>query len=298
MPSQSQIEPIFVVASHFSTSVSITTPTSLVSKSNTWKLVAVASPTFSSDQMKLGSRDAEQRGMLTEETLGKAKEAKLQAEDVAALVAAVVSHSQGVRSELDKQKNSGLISDVQEKITSTTVTIVAAASVAKAAAAAARIASNAALQAKLMADEALVSSANIHPGQSSNDVSILGKTTYASILKGDYGTNCSCSILVAAREATRRRVEVASTASKRAENLDAIVKAAELAAEVVSQAGKIVAMGDPLPLNELVEVGLEGYWKASQVFSEPVVRLNNMNRVQDDNNVEEGPDKHPKVFPI
>lgn len=148
-----------------------------------------------------------------------------------------------------------------------------------------------------MADEALVSSANIHPGQSSDGVSILGKATPASILKGDDGTNCSSSILVAAREAARRRVEAASAASKRAENLDAIVKAAELAAEAVSQAGKIVAMGDPLPLSELVEAGPEGYWKASQVLSEPVVRLNNTNRVQADNNVEEGPDKHPKVTP-
>ncbi|CBI38143.3 unnamed protein product, partial [Vitis vinifera] len=73
-------------------------------------------------------------------------------------------------------------------------------------------------------------------------------------------------------------VSTASAASKRAENLDAIVKAAELAAEAVSQAGKIVAMGDPLPLSELVEAGPEGYWKASQVLSEPVVRLNNTNR--------------------
>uniref|UniRef100_F6I1M3 Agenet-like domain-containing protein n=2 Tax=Vitis vinifera TaxID=29760 RepID=F6I1M3_VITVI len=150
---------------------------------------------------------------------------------------------------------------------------------------------------KLMADEALVSSANIHPGQSSDGVSILGKATPASILKGDDGTNCSSSILVAAREAARRRVEAASAASKRAENLDAIVKAAELAAEAVSQAGKIVAMGDPLPLSELVEAGPEGYWKASQVLSEPVVRLNNTNRVQAGNNVEEDPDKHPKVSP-
>lgn len=297
LPSQSQTEPIPVVTSHFSTSVSITTPASLVSKSNTGKLVAAASPTFLSDQMKLGSRDAEQRSMLTEETLGKVKEAKLQAEDAAALAAAAVSHSQGVWSELDKQKNSGLISDVQAKIASAAVAIAAAASVAKAAAAAARIASNAALQAKLMVDEALVSSANIHPGQSSDGVSILGKATPASILKGDDGTNCSSSILVAAREAARRRVEAASAASKRAENLDAIVKAAELAAEAVSQAGKIVAMGDPLPLSELVEAGPEGYWKASQVLSEPVVRLNNTNRVQADNNVEEGPDKHPKVTP-
>ncbi|CBI37358.3 unnamed protein product, partial [Vitis vinifera] len=115
------------------------------------------------------------------------------------------------------------------------------------------------------------------------------------IVKG-YGVRLllMASILVAAREAARRRVEAASAASKRAENLDAIVKAAELAAEAVSQAGKIVAMGDPLPLSELVEAGPEGYWKASQVLSEPVVRLNNTNRVQADNNVEEGPDKHPK----
>lgn len=290
LPSQSQTESIPVVTSHFSTSVSITAPASLVSKSNTGKLLAAVSPTFSSDQMKLGSQDAEQTGFLTEETLGKVKEAKLQAEDAAALAAAAVSHSQGVWSELDKHKNSGLVSDVQAKISSAAVAIAAAASVAKAAAAAARIASNAALQAKLMADEALVSSANIHPG---DGVGILGKATPASILKGDDGTNCSSSIIIAAREAARRRVEAASAASRRAENLDAIVKAAELAAEAVSQAGKIVAMGDPLPLSELVEAGPEGYWKPSQVLSEPLVRLN-MNCEQADKNVEEGSDKLPK----
>lgn len=294
LPPESQTESIPAATSHFSTSVSITTPASLVSKSNIGKPFAAASPTFLSEQMKVGNQDAEQRGILTEETLGKVKEAKLQAEEAAALAAAAVSHGQGVWSELDKQKNSGLISDVQAKVASAAAAVAAAASVAKAAAAAARIASNAALQAKLMVDEALVSNANIHPGQSSDGVSIVGKATPASILKGDDGTNCSSSIIVAAREAARRRVEAASAASKRAENLDAIVKAAELAAEAVSQAGKIVAMGDPLTLSELVEAGPEGYWRAPQVFSEPVVKLNNTNREQANNNVDEGPSKHTK----
>jgi hypothetical protein len=62
--------------------------------------------------------------------------------------------------------------------------------------------------------------------------------------------------------------------------LDAILKAAELAAEAVSQAGKIVAMGDPLPVSELVKAGPEGYWRVQQMPCEQGVILNNENREQ------------------
>nr|XP_043612889.1 uncharacterized protein LOC122584881 isoform X2 [Erigeron canadensis] len=48
---------------------------------------------------------------------------------------------------------------------------------------------------------------------------------------------------------------------------DAILKAAEMAAEAVSQAGKIVAMSEPVPLRDLIEAGPEGYWKTPQSAS-------------------------------
>ncbi|CAL9093002.1 unnamed protein product [Musa textilis] len=73
----------------------------------------------------------------------------------------------------------------------------------------------------------------------------------------------SCSIISTAREATRKRAEATSAAIKRAENLDAILKCAEMAAEAVSQAGTVITMGDPLPSSicDLVEAGPEGHWK-------------------------------------
>ncbi|KAE8730687.1 G2484-1 protein [Hibiscus syriacus] len=96
----------------------------------------------------------------------------------------------------------------------------------------------------------------------------LGKATPASILRGEDVATSSNSVIAAAKEASRRRVEAASASSKRAKNMDAIVKAAELAAEAVSQAGKIV-MGGPFPLTELVDAGPETYWKVPHASSEP-----------------------------
>ncbi|KAJ4838545.1 hypothetical protein Tsubulata_032876 [Turnera subulata] len=83
-------------------------------------------------------------------------------------------------------------------------------------------------------------------------------STPIDLKKGDDGTSSSGSILFAAREAARKKVEAASAASKRAENVDAIIRAAELAAEAVSQAGNLVTLGDPLSLTELVAAGPEG----------------------------------------
>ncbi|XP_059645653.1 uncharacterized protein LOC132287151 [Cornus florida] len=284
--------PAPAVTSHFSTSVAVTT-SGFASKSNADKIVADVIATSSTDQLKRGDQNAEQKVIISEETFSKVVEAKLQAEDAATHAAAAVSHSQSVWSQLDKQKNSGLISDVEAKIGSAAVAIAAAAAVAKAAAAAAKIASSAALQAKLMADEALVSNGTGNPTQRtaffpSDVVHNLGKATPTSILKGGDGSNFSNSVIVAAREAARRRIEAASAASKHAENLDAIVKAAELAAEAVSQAGIIVAMGNPLPLSELVVAGPEGYWKVPQITSEEGVKLKDVNKEQSDTDKIEG----------
>ncbi|KAG8486657.1 hypothetical protein CXB51_020039 [Gossypium anomalum] len=267
--SQSESVSATVVTSNVSTPAAITTLATVVSKSSTDKFVT----SVPVDHLEKGEQDSDQRVALSEETFGKLQEAQKQAEDASALAAAAVHHSQEIWNQLGKHKNSGLEPDFETELTSAAAAIAAAASVAKAAAAAAKVASNAALQAKLMADEALVSSGykNSVPTNAiaPDNVKKLGKATPASILRGENATTSSNSIIIAAREAARRRVEAASAASKRAENMDAIVKAAELAAEAVSQAGKIVAMGEPFPLTELVDAGPEAYWKVPQASPEP-----------------------------
>lgn len=274
---QSQLEFTSALCSHISASVAITTAVGNVPKSTVEKSVMSVSTLSHVDRLK-SDRMVEKR-ILSEESLGKVKEARGHAEEAAALSAAAVSHSLEIWNQLDKQKNSGLVSDIEAKLASVAVAVAAAAAVAKAAAAAANVASNAALQVKLMADEALISSKYENPCQSNElyeGMNKLGKATPASILMGANGT--TSSIIVAAKEAARRRVEAASAAAKRAENMDAIVKAAELAAEAVSQAGKIVTMGDPLPLSDLVEAGPEGCWGKAQESSQQVGLLKEMTR--------------------
>ncbi|KAI4327133.1 hypothetical protein L6164_019632 [Bauhinia variegata] len=263
---QSHLETIPAVSSHTSTSVAITTPVGNVPKTTIEKSIVPLSLLSPADHLK---NDRSIEKILSEETLAKVKEARIHAEKAAADSAAAVSHSLEIWKQLNKQKNSGLVPDIEAKLASVAVSVAAAAAVAKAAAAAANVASNAALQAKLMADEALLSSDYENAFQNSRislseGMNNLGKATPASILKVTNGTDGSSSIIVAAKEASRRRVEAASAATKRAENMDAIVKAAELAAEAVSQAGKIVTMGDPLPLSDLVEAGPEGCWRTAQ----------------------------------
>ncbi|XP_057993525.1 uncharacterized protein LOC110651242 isoform X2 [Hevea brasiliensis] len=283
LPSQLHVEPIVasVVSGPVSTSIAITTSVGFISKAPTEKFITSVTPASSSDLIKGGH--VEPRAIFSEDTLGQIKEARLQAENASALATSAVNHSREIWDQLDKQRNSGFLPDVETKLASAAVAIAAAAAVAKAAAAAAKVASNAALLAKLMAEEAVVSGGHHNPSQInfnslSDGMKNLGKATPASILKGDDGTNSSSSILVAAREAARRRVETALAASKRAENMDAIVKAAELAAEAVSQAGKIVAMGDPVPLSELLAAGPGAYWKVAQVTSELVSKSNDNGR--------------------
>ncbi|KAI3874807.1 hypothetical protein MKW98_019380 [Papaver atlanticum] len=232
----------------------------------------------------VGHADTEQQSgtVLSEETCRQIDQAQQQAEEASSLATAAVNHSQSVWAQLAIQKSSGLVSDLEAKLASAAVAIAAAAAVAKAAAAAAKIASDAALQAKLMADEVLVLPCQL--GNISSDACLHGGVknmgnfvSPASILKGKDRTNNSDSILVVAREAAKKRVEAASAATRRAQNLDAVVKAAGMAAEAVSQASTIIAMGDPVPftLQELVEAGPENYWKAQQhhLFSDQTAKL-------------------------
>ncbi|CAA6656156.1 unnamed protein product [Spirodela intermedia] len=236
-------------------------------------LSAISSSVSPTHFQLIGDHGKEQKAMLSEETCSKIEQAKLQAEDAAAFAAAAIKHSEGIWSQLTIQRNSGQASEIEAMLASAAVAAAAASSVAKAAAAAAKVASDAAMQAKLMFDEAVSSrtgsdtlaSQIFYNDQGTN----LPRATPVSVFKGKDKATSSTSVISAAKEAARRRVEAASAASKRAENLDAIVKAAELAAVAVCQAGAVIAMGDPLPftLNDLVEAGPEGYWKAPNAAS-------------------------------
>nr|XP_043629576.1 uncharacterized protein LOC122600862 isoform X4 [Erigeron canadensis] len=215
-----------LATNHSSTLASLSTPLPIISKSN-------------HGELSRGDQNME-KIVTTKDIESKIEESKVQAVDAAVHATAAVSHCQSLWSQLETQKSSGLVSDDEAKLASSAVSIAAASSVAKVAAAAAKIASNVAEQAKLMAEEVFRSS-----------------RTESNIILHDKAN----TVISAAREAARRRIEAASAASKHAENLDAIVKAAELAAEAVSQAGTIVSMGNPLTIRELVEAGPEGYWK-------------------------------------
>ncbi|KAK3434615.1 hypothetical protein EUGRSUZ_D02089 [Eucalyptus grandis] len=270
--SQSLVEPgsITTLTSHQSASVPAANITGFLSETSMGKHnVSVPSP-IPLGNSKAGEQD--KKSVLPEESIIKVKEARRQAEDAAASAAAAIGHSQEIWNRLNEQKDSGLVAAAEVTLASAAVAIAAAASVAKAAAAAASVASNAALQAKLMAEEALNPSST---NQISNDgfsLSTLGVTKSSSLM------------IVAAKEAAKRRIEAASAASLRAENLDAIVKAAELAAEAISQAGKVVTMGDSLPISELIEAGPDGFWKMPQISSNHGAELHDGNGGQSNNN--------------
>lgn len=216
----------------------------------------------------IGATNNVQKAILSEETCSKIERAKLQAEEAVAFAASTVKHSQDIWSRLASQKNSGLVSLMEGKLASAAVAAAVASSVAKAAAAAANIAVGAALQAKLMADEAM-SAAKTGNTVLSSESGILdvGKKlvgiSSVSILKGMDNIHGSGATISTASEVARIWADSSTAATKRAENLDAIVKAAELAAEAVAQAGMILTMGDPLPftLSQLIDAGPEGFWR-------------------------------------
>lgn len=194
--------------------------------------------------------------------------AKLRAEDAAAVAASSIKHCQAIWSQLAAQKNSGIVSQIEERLASAAVAAAASASVATAAASAAKIAYDVAWQAKIMSDEAISAAKTCNTVQSQESgILDVGKKiaglTSISILKGMEKIHESVEVISAAREAAKRRIESASAAAKQAENLDALVKAAELAAKAVAQVGTIIAMGDPLPftLGELVDAGTDEFCK-------------------------------------
>ncbi|XP_039141770.1 uncharacterized protein LOC120279009 isoform X3 [Dioscorea cayenensis subsp. rotundata] len=266
--SQTQAEPAAATPIAKTVTFSAVQPSSSSPTKNSSIVPVITSCNISPTHNQIvASGNTEQSAIFPEETSSRIEQTKLQAEEAAALASSAVRHSQGIWSQLALQKNSGLASECEEKLASAAVAAAAAAAVAKAAAAAAKVASDAALQAKMMADEALDLVKTANTSKNSDADYHVGKKmtmlTPVSILKGKDKFHGSSSVISAAREASRRRLEAASAAAKRAENLDAILRAAELAAEAVAQAGVIVAMGDPLPVafNELAEAGPENYFK-------------------------------------
>ncbi|XP_047307036.1 uncharacterized protein LOC124910436 isoform X2 [Impatiens glandulifera] len=251
-----------VSPTQLSTSLAISTPN-----------IASLFPAPSTNPKSVGKRP-QQSALISEDSSAKVEDSRQQAENASVFAAAAVNQRQSIWNQLAKQKNSNIVSEAEAKLVSAAVAINAAASVARAAAAAAQVASNAALQAKLMVDEALSSIGTWNSGQMttaslSDAVNNLVKLDAASILKGGNGANpSSLSIIAAAKEAAQRRIESASTASRHAENLNTILKAAELAADAITQAGKIIAIKDPLPLSQLLEAGPGGHWRVPQPSGE------------------------------
>lgn len=276
---QSLPETGFPVVNNVSSTPNAATAAFFASTSNSGNYLATVSPLILSDQLTKVDQIVE-KSKISEETLNEIEAAKLQAEEAAAHAAAAVGNCNDVWSQLSKLKNSGSRFIDETKLSSAAMAIAAAASVAKAAAAAAKLASNVAIGAKLMADE--VSTTSVTKNNTEN-------------LAGE-GNVSARSIIAAAKETVKKRVEAATAASKHAENLDAMVKAAELAAEAVSQAGKIVSIGDPLPLCELVSSGPMEYWRTPQVSPEQgeIARIDqrdtyNPEKLVPDETLEDGP---------
>jgi hypothetical protein len=220
------------------------------------------------------SMDAEQRIIFSEQIRGAIEQSAGQAKGATLHSVEAVRHRESVWSHLSTISGSRIPPEVEEKLTSAAAAAEAAVSVAKAAAEAAKMASEAVFQAKMMAEEALNSSKSVNSLQNCGTDEINVNTNPPSLLSSSPASwkikdnsHALGSIVSAAREVARKRVEEASAAAKRAENLDAILKAAELAAEAVFNAGTIIGMGEPLPftLSELLEAGPEGFWKLERM---------------------------------
>ncbi|XP_052134093.1 uncharacterized protein LOC127752733 isoform X1 [Oryza glaberrima] len=227
-----------------------------------------------------GIKDAEQR-IFSEQISGAIEQSMGQAKGAGVHAMDAVRHAEGIWGHLSTNSKGKLPAEVEEKLTSAAAAASAAVSVAKAAAEAAKMASEAALLAKMMAEEVLSStyanSSQKHDAgefKVSNNLASFSSLTPTSSWKTKDDISKG-SIISVAREVARKRVEEAAAAAKRAENLDAILKAAELAAEAVFKAGTIIGMGEPLPftLSELLEAGPDGYWKSDQVRNKKATKL-------------------------
>ncbi|KAI3821839.1 hypothetical protein L1987_09412 [Smallanthus sonchifolius] len=243
--SRKNMKGVPIVGISCSTSVAVSVPAFMASKSSPAKfLSAVASRTH---HTKTGDQNVD-KVIISDETSTKVEESKLQAKEATEHANNAMFHCNGVWSQLQRQYNYELNSNDKAKLVSSAVSIAAAASVAKVAAAAAKIASDVAEQARSMVN-------NLNKSQNLD------------------------------------QSKAASASSKHAENLDAIVKAAELAAEALSQAGKIVAMSEPFSLRDLIEAGPEGYWKTPRLASKQQALIAESFNVIEKRNAETDPHK-------
>ncbi|KAG9145166.1 hypothetical protein Leryth_008958 [Lithospermum erythrorhizon] len=240
-------------------SISSYPTTTLIGGHFSTTVAATASQVVAVDSIQRADVHMDYNSILRGE-LKQVEKAKQAGEEAVAHAADLVSRCQSVWGAMKEQKNSSLAPDRELQLSSSAAAMAAAASVAKAAAAAANLASKVALHIHQVAIHVLHGNAIPvqESGLSESDVAnSLDNATSAAGNRNDAPN----SIISADREASRKRVEAALAASQHAENLDAIVKSAELAAEAVSQAGRVVSMGKPLPLSFLVEAGPENYWR-------------------------------------
>lgn len=175
-----------------------------------------------------------------------------QAKESSTRASKMLDQGSGLQETVTTDKSSSI--DPQDEVATAVARVEAvrnAAAAARLASEAAKLASEAALQAKLLADEAMgLMDPNTGMDSSMFQASReLEMVTPAKVLKSKDKVHGSDTIVSAMREASRRRVKLASAASKRAENMDTILRAAEMAAEAVSQVGQVVMMGDPLPFS-------------------------------------------------
>ncbi|KAL8158662.1 hypothetical protein V2J09_000199, partial [Rumex salicifolius] len=229
----------------------------------------------STSQQEVGNLDVGKASACSGEILQKVEDARLLSEEAAGFAASAISHCQSLWSQLAKQ-DLRMAGDAEAQIAAAAGAAAAAASVAKAASVAARVASNAALQVKLMADEAFIPN-EVRDVAQRSITQIVGSATPMSILTTDNASNQSSSMLIGTNREGKEKLVANSASAKQAENLRDILEAAKLAAEAVSQAGKVVAMGKPLPLKALVSAGPEGYWKLPVASSELVTKSGNEN---------------------
>ncbi|KAJ7525176.1 hypothetical protein O6H91_17G040100 [Diphasiastrum complanatum] len=167
--------------------------------------------------------------------MGKLEEAKLLAQNTKSAALSALEWSQHL---WNQSNNQGMVENDCLKESKSTVlpaTIDAAISAVRAAAAAGKVAYEAVILAKCLLDESLQRGSIATLGGSMNENITENVETLAA--------NILCSIEFA-KQASAERVVAATLASKKAQILDAVVQAADLAAKAASQAGTVITLGE------------------------------------------------------
>ncbi|XP_024538169.1 uncharacterized protein LOC112348956 [Selaginella moellendorffii] len=176
-----------------------------------------------------------------EDLVHRLESAKKKAEEAASAASSMVEQSQTVWDDIKEKQRTKNMSTREGHLASSLAAVSAAASVAKAAAAAANVAYAAALQARAMANEIVLSRKEASNFDDTDP-------TVTHVTQGDDRSAQLKSAISGAKVATKQHVEATALAFTKAENLEAVVRAAELAAQAASQAGKVMSLGDPVSL--------------------------------------------------